>query len=811
MAYVTENNDTGNGSKVLFSFTFPYLEKTDIKVSVDGTDRALGSGSTEYQFASATQIQFNTAPTNGQAVRIYRDTNIDNLKAEFFSGSAIRSQDLNEDFRQNLYNSQETEAAVANKFNKTTDLIDSTETWAASDSKIASTSAIDARVDSKLTTKVVDDIVPGTGVSIADNTPSSGKITINLDAELVELSTMATNTSQALADLTQAEVQILDGATVTTAELNKLDGVTASTTELNLVDGVTASTTELNILDGVTATTAELNIMDGVTSTTAELNILDGVTATTAELNYVDGVTSNIQTQLGTKQAQDDDLTSLSQMQTGAADKLKVLTADEIERIDGLTSSTAELNKLDGVTASATDLNITASMTKQTTISDTDSSYPTSGAVVDYVAAQISGINGVELIADDESFPNTLPAAGTVVSVSDAGGLTVNSSGVSTNGDTLNNTTVTINGFPSELRGGVGGNADPYTIGAGTGLLLKSTGSSQTYDYHQVMIRESDFVQLSDDINDFNSRYRIASSAPGSNNDEGDLYFDTSSNKMFVYDGSSWGEVTSTGDFKYLVLTETGTTNAASYDGSKVSFDLKENSTSGSAANVTNAAQLMVSINGVIQKPNTGTNTSGLDGFVMTDADTIKFTAGVPTGASVFVIQSGSALAINVAGDGTVTEAKLNANAPTNGHVLTADSTTAGGFKWAAGVSEGTDIKSTGESGGTKYLREDGDGTCSWQTVAQYTTPLTTRGDILFRDASGDQRLAKGTEGQYLKIGANDPEWADVVGAVADGCIFENDQTISNNYTIASGKGAHSVGPITVNATVTVNGNWVVS
>ena len=95
--------------------------------------------------------------------------------------------------------------------------------------------------------------------------------------------------------------------------------------------------------------------------------------------------------------------------------------------------------------------------------------------------------------------------------------------------------------------------------------------------------------------------------------------------------------------------------------------------------------------------------------------------------------------------------------------------------------------------------------------VSQYSTPLTTRGDILFRDASGDQRLAKGTSGQYLKIGANDPEWADVVGAVADNCIYENDQTISNNYTIASGKGAHSVGPITVNATVTVNGNWVVS
>ena len=34
---------------------------------------------------------------------------------------------------------------------------------------------------------------------------------------------------------------------------------------------------------------------------------------------------------------------------------------------------------------------------------------------------------------------------------------------------------------------------------------------------------------------------------------------------------------------------------------------------------------------------------------------------------------------------------------------------------------EGTDVLSTGESGGTKFLREDGDGTCSWQSSADTT------------------------------------------------------------------------------------------
>jgi hypothetical protein len=35
---------------------------------------------------------------------------------------------------------------------------------------------------------------------------------------------------------------------------------------------------------------------------------------------------------------------------------------------------------------------------------------------------------------------------------------------------------------------------------------------------------------------------------------------------------------------------------------------------------------------------------------------------------------------------------------------------------------EGTEVKSTGESGGSKFLREDGDGTCSWQTPTDTNT-----------------------------------------------------------------------------------------
>jgi hypothetical protein len=75
---------------------------------------------------------------------------------------------------------------------------------------------------------------------LADSALQSSDIGISLQAyspELDTLSGMASSAASALAVLSQAEVQILDGATVTTAELNVIDGSTSATaTSLSLAD-----------------------------------------------------------------------------------------------------------------------------------------------------------------------------------------------------------------------------------------------------------------------------------------------------------------------------------------------------------------------------------------------------------------------------------------------------------------------------------------------------------------------------------------------------------------------------------------------
>ena len=110
--------------------------------------------------------------------------------------------------------------------------------------------------------------------------------------------------------ITEAELEILDGASVTTAELNVLDGIPAglTATELGYVDGVTSAIQTQ--LDGKQATiTGSATTIDTEALTASRAVISNGsqkidVSATTStELGYVNGVTSAIQTQLDAKAA----------------------------------------------------------------------------------------------------------------------------------------------------------------------------------------------------------------------------------------------------------------------------------------------------------------------------------------------------------------------------------------------------------------------------------------------------------------------------------------------------------------------------
>ena len=101
MAVTTKPYTQQAGGQRIYEFDFPYLKTEDVKVSLDGTN------TTAFTLHTATSIQLNSAPSVGVKILIYRNTDVDTAKAVFASGSSYRATDLNNNFDQSLYFSQE--------------------------------------------------------------------------------------------------------------------------------------------------------------------------------------------------------------------------------------------------------------------------------------------------------------------------------------------------------------------------------------------------------------------------------------------------------------------------------------------------------------------------------------------------------------------------------------------------------------------------------------------------------------------------------------------------------------------------------
>ena len=215
-------------------------------------------------------------------------------------------------------------------------------------------------------------------------------------------------------------------------------------------------------------------------------------------------------------------------------------------------------------------------------------------------------------------------------------------------------------------------------------------------------------------VNSFAERYRTDNTGnnPSSANDAGDLFFNQASGKLLVYNGntSAWEETQSVGNFFINTISSFSGTggNASSFDGTAYKFTL---SNAGQFAQ-----QMLVSVNGVVQKPNSGSGQPS-EGFAL-DGANIVFSSPPPQNSPFFIVTIGASVSIGTPSDGTVTGPKLDvSNTGSNGQVLSKSAATEG-LTWIDSASEGIHVKSTGITGTNKYLRADGDNSCSWQVAS---------------------------------------------------------------------------------------------
>lgn len=117
-----------------------------------------------------------------------------------------------------------------------------------------------------------------------------------------------------------------------------------------------------------------------------------------------------------------------------------------------------------------------------------------------------------------------------------------------------------------------------------------------------------------------------------------------------------------------------------------------------------------------------GSSQTITNGNTLTIAQGTGITSVAGTGDTVTITNTG--VTSNVAGAGIGVSGATGAVTVSNTGVtsnVAGTGITVSGATGAVTIGcdlEGTELKSTGETGGSKFLREDGDGTCSWQTVS---------------------------------------------------------------------------------------------
>ena len=238
----------------------------------------------------------------------------------------------------------------------------------------------------------------------------------------------------------------------------------------------------------------------------------------------------------------------------------------------------------------------------------------------------------------------------------------------------------------------------------------------------------------------------LVSGEPAVRTDTGELFFKKDDGSVAKVSGGGGGP-----DFKYLALRNASNNGAASYP--NANFTLV---TSGTTNAITPAAAntLLVSVNGVIQKPNTGTSTPS-SGFALSGS-TIKFGANISAAPDFILYQESGG--IGEPSDETVSEAKLKvSNSPVNGYFLSAQSGNTGGLTWAAPVATsctGNSATATALATARAINGVDFDGTAAITVTAAagtltgttlkstvVTSSLTSLGDLSGLTVNGNSSL----------------------------------------------------------------------
>ena len=441
---------TSNGTTGPYSLNFQYSTVFDVEVFVDGV---LKTRTTDYTFTSATQITFTSAPSNGATILIQRNTSVNGLSHLFSDGSVLSANELNNVNKQLLHSIQE----LVDDYVKR----DGSQT-----------------INTSLVFEGSTNDANETTLSITDPTADRTITLPDVTGTVITTGDTGTVTSAMINDGTIINADINASAAIQGTKISPDFGSQNITTTGNATVGGTLGVTGNTTLSGTLTVTGAIDANGGA--------VIDNIRIGITNDNEIDTASGNltIDSAGGTTTIDDNLTVSGNSTLSGTLGVTGTSTLADVTGGAVITSGTSTSDTKVYSAKRAGEIfygkGTVAEIQSGETWSSTDDKVATTAAIDARIIDFVDDVGGFNAIANETSFPTTNPqgAAGqsALLSIAAVSTTLTPSSNVITiaNGAGTGNT-VTINGVT------------PSTIPQGFGLIVESTSTLHTYNFHRLV------------------------------------------------------------------------------------------------------------------------------------------------------------------------------------------------------------------------------------------------------------------------------------------------------------------------------------